>query len=166
MQFGPGTQGSTLTTQSPTEALQAAATASGINPSDALAFAQSTGTDPITAAQLMPGLSAYLTANPGATLGQAAANTGNATPDQASTTDKVAAEKKGGTASQSGLITDIFGDVIEVVYPWLMFVVAQGLLVFGLLLLVVALVKSPVGDIGLGFAGPVGKGIGLIGKGL
>lgn len=166
MQFGPGSSSATISTQNDIQALRAAASSVGINPNDAVSYAESTGTTPVDAISLMPGLAAYLTAHPGATLGQAAANTGKATPEQAQTVDKVASERKGGTASQGGFITDIFGDVFEVVYPWLMFLLAGAVVVVGLIMLVVALVKSPVGDIGLGFAGPIGKGFGLIGKGL
>jgi hypothetical protein len=170
VQFGPpgSTQGQVVTfqTDDPWQALAKASEAAGVNPNDAFAIAQATGTPPTDLISYLPALNAGFQANPGATTGQVAARTLGANPLQAATTDKVAAEKKGGTAAQSGLVSDIMGNIFEVLYPWVMFTLASVMTVAGLLVLLVALVKSPAGNLALGFAGPVGKGVGLVGKGL
>jgi hypothetical protein len=167
MQFGPGsTQGQVVTVKQSDNAWDVLRTMArtiaapfGINaPGDAaIAYAQGTGTDPNDAATQLPSIFAYMQGHPGSTVGQAAANTGNASPEQAKEIDKLDVEKTGGTADQSGLVSDIMGSVFEVLYPWLMFLFALLAAVGGILVLLVALVKSPVGA-----ALPTGRGIGAL----
>ena len=148
MQFGPGASSgetTTVTTQSPWDALAAVSKASGVDPNETSSVARGIGQSPHDFIGRVPQYAAARQASPGASAGQLAAEQGWATPSQAQAIDKQETVSAGGEAGKTGAFADIFGDFFEAAYPFLMFGLAVALFVVALLIGLVALGKSPAG---------------------
>lgn len=159
MQVGPaqgGQTSTTSTTDNPWQALDVASTAAGLDPTDVDAVARGMGISPHDMLSKLGKLSAASSAAPGATLGQLAVTAFGASPGQSAKINKEQGVQQGGTAGQTGAFTDIFGDLLESFYPFLMFGIAGVLFLLGLAIGLVAIVKNPtvqsVAGVGAGLA--------------
>jgi hypothetical protein len=147
VKFGPdgGTKSgtgnvSTTGTTSPTEALQDLAHAMNVPWSTVQSIQQAMGLSDAEMTDDLGAVAGGLIANPSATPGDLAGLIG------ASPAQQTAAAKGTKTASGGGDVTNIVGDIFEVLYPWLMFGLAATTFVVFLLIAVVAIAKSPAGQ--------------------
>lgn len=157
MQFGPGNDsaGATTTaTPNSLTALRSAAVSLGLTGDEAQALLEVTGDQISDAMSQLATIAAYKTAHPASTFGQAASATDAVTPAQAKSMDSLIGTMTPGgegqpeaaaTVNQTGLISDIVGDILGTFYPFLMWGLASLFALIGAIILVVAVIKSPAG---------------------
>jgi hypothetical protein len=137
------------------KALSNAADAAGLNGGQVVTISESYGLDPAQVIPKVAQISATKTAEPGESLADVMSQvflSGEKNVGEKTSRAKKNVKSKAEGSGSPGLFSDIMGDVFEVAYPWLMFGLSAICAILALVVLLVGIAKSPLGNVAVGVA--------------